>query len=335
MNIDRKFLLNDQEMRKFIINGYHVIKTSLPLYFYQRVYRRTLDIIQNEGTPGNNLLPKVPILADVFNDPVVVGALISILGPNYVMHPHRACHYHPPKSQEQVWHKDYPIGGNIRSHRCRIAMAFYYPQDVSEEMGPTAIQPGTQYFQQYHQMIEGLPLCGEAGTVTIVHYDLWHKATENRSEKIRLMLKFLFCRMEEPQQASWNVGNTNDFGWDDDSSFSSPNQPVWQHIWQWYIGQDNEEKRTTPLIKSNAKKLNKALYNPKSKNEEKIEMTDQAIYDQDEIGRLRTLYDLGTIGALAIPKLMKKFRRESKIGSIRNLEKSDFTNPSQIDTVYG
>ena len=62
-------------------------------------------------------------------------------------------------------------------------------------------------------------------------------------------------------------GHTNDFGWNDDSSFSSPNQLVWQNIWQWYIGQDNEEKRTIPLIKSNAKKLNTVLYNPKSKNE--------------------------------------------------------------------
>ena len=45
-----------------------------------------------------------------------------------------------------------------------MAMAFYYPQDVSDEMGPTAIQPGTQYFQQYQKMAERLPLCGKAGT---------------------------------------------------------------------------------------------------------------------------------------------------------------------------
>ena len=333
--MEKKFLLNDQEMRKFIINGYHVVKTSLSLSFHQKVYRQTLDLIQNERPPGNNLLPKIPILADVFTDPVVAGALVSILGPNYVMHPHRACHYHPPQSQEQAWHKDYSIGGNLRCHRGRMAMAFYYPQDVSENMGPTAIQPGTQYYQQYNQMVEGLPLCGDAGTVTIVHYDLWHKATENRSEKIRVMLKFLFCRMEEPQQPSWNAGNTDDFGWDGSSFFPSQHQLVWQHIWQWYLGQDNEKKRTNPLINTSGKKSNEPLFDPKSRTGETIEMLDQAVYDQDESTRLRSLYALGTVGASAIPKLMERFREESKIGSIRNLERADFTNPSQIDTVYG
>ena len=333
--MEKKFLLNDQEMRKFIINGYHVVKTSLSLSFHQKVYRQTLDLIQNERPPGNNLLPKIPILADVFTDPVVAGALVSILGPNYVMHPHRACHYHPPQSQEQAWHKDYSIGGNLRCHRGRMAMAFYYPQDVSENMGPTAIQPGTQYYQQYNQMVEGLPLCGDAGTVTIVHYDLWHKATENRREKIRVMLKFLFCRMEEPQQPSWNAGNTDDFGWDASSFFPSQHQLVWQHIWQWYLGQDNEKKRTNPLINTSGKKSNEPLFDPKSRTGETIEMLDQAVYDQDESTRLRSLYALGTVGASAIPKLMERFREESKIGSIRNLERADFTNPSQIDTVYG
>ena len=333
--MEKKFLLNDQEMKKFIVDGYHVVKTSLPLSFHQKVHRQTLDLIQNEGSPGNDLLPKIPILADVFTDPVVAGALVSILGPNYVMHPHRACHYHPPQSQEQAWHKDYPVGGNLRCHRGRMAMAFYYPQDVSENMGPTAIQPGTQYYQQQNQMVEGLPLCGEAGTVTLVHYDLWHKATENRSEKIRLMLKFLFCRMEEPQQPSWNVGDTDDFGWNASSSFSDQHQLIWQHIWQWYLGQNNEKKRTDPWINTEGIKLNKPFCDPKSKIEEAIKMLDQAVYYQDESFRLGSLYALGTVGASAVPKLMERFQEESKIGSIRNLERADFANPSQIDTVYG
>ena len=164
MYTDNKFLLTDQEMRKFIVNGYHIVKTSLPPDFHQKIQSRILALIETEGTPGNNLLSKVPMLDNVFTDPAITGALTSILGPDYVMHPHRACHYHPPKSQVQVWHKDYPIGGNIRYHRPRMVMAFYYPQDVSDEMGPTAIQPGTQYFQQYQKMAEGLPLCGKAGT---------------------------------------------------------------------------------------------------------------------------------------------------------------------------
>ena len=49
INMEKKFLLNDQEMKKFIVDGYHVVKTSLPLSFHQKVHRQTLDLIQNEG----------------------------------------------------------------------------------------------------------------------------------------------------------------------------------------------------------------------------------------------------------------------------------------------
>ena len=332
MQLQKEFLLSDKEMKKFIINGYHIVRTSLPLSFHQQVFRQTLDLIQDEGPPGNNLLPEIPILADVFTDPAVTGALTSILGQNYVMHPHRACHYHPPQSQKQTWHKDYPVGGNLRCHRSRIAMAFYYPQDVTENMGPTAIQPGTQYYQHHNQAVEGLSLCGDAGTVTIVHYDLWHRATENQSKKIRLMLKFLFCRTEEPQQPSWNTNNSD---WDINSSFSHQHQLMWRHIWRWYLGQGNGKKKTAPSINTSEKESNGSLSYSKATTEETIEALGQAIHDQDEGTRLEVLYALGEIGASAVPKLMAKFREESKTRSIQNLDRADFTNPSQIDAVYG
>ena len=321
MYMDKKFLLNDQEMRKFIVNGYHIVKTSLPPDFHQKIQSRILALIQTEGIPGNNLLSKVPILDNVFTAPAITGALTSILGPDYVMHPHRACHYHPPKSQAQVWHKDYPIGGNIRYHRPRMAMAFYYPQDVSDEMGPTAIQPGTQYFQQYQNMVEGLPLCGQAGTVTIVHYDLWHKATENRSKEIRLMLKFLFCRTEEPQQPSWNLGSCDDFGWNDRSFFLGVNQNIWQHIWEWYLGHHDTRKKTSYTV------------NPRV--EEIMGTVDRSV-NQGKISHLGDLYKFGVLGSsLSISRLIKQLRDESKTESTRNLDRSDFTNPSQIPSLYG
>ena len=90
---------------------------------------------------------------------------------------------------------------NVRHHRSRWAMAFYYPQDVTMEMGPTAILPASQYYdsaEQAHRRAE-LPLCGSSGTVTVVHYDLWHRAMANVSDRHRYMVKFLFTRMSEPR----------------------------------------------------------------------------------------------------------------------------------------
>ena len=332
MQLKKKLLLSDQEMKEFIINGYHIVKTSLPISFHQQIFRRTIDLIRAEGPPGNNLLPKIPILANVFTDPAVEGALTSILGQNYVMHPHRACHYHPPQSQQQTWHKDYPVGGNLRCHRGRMAMAFYYPQDVTENMGPTAVQPGTQYYQHHNQAVEGVPLCGGAGTVTIVHYDLWHRATENQSKKIRLMLKFLFCRTEEPLHPSWDTESSD---WNINSSFSHKPQLMWRHIWQWYLGKGSGKKKTVSAININVEESNRLLSCFGTTTEEMIETLGQAVHDQNEVTRLKALYDLGEIGVSAVPKLMTRFREESKTGSIQNLERADFANPSQIDTVYG
>ena len=84
-------------------------------------------------------------------------------------------------------------------------MGFYYPQDTTEDMGPTAVLPATQYYETHesaHAQQE-LALCGEAGTVTLVHYDLWHRAMPNQSDKKRHMLKFLFTRLDEPKAPSW------------------------------------------------------------------------------------------------------------------------------------
>ena len=193
--IDNKHLLDDKAMQDFIINGYTVVKPDLSQEFHRTVCEQALAITKSGRGFNNTLVTEIPMLQTVLDDPTVDGALTSILGPNYVVNQHNACHYHPPGSKGQHWHKDYPLGGNVRCHRPRLAMAFYYPQDVDEEMGPTAIQPTTQYCMTSQSDAPKLSLCGAAGTVTIVHYELWHRATANRSDKVRLsMLKFLFCR---------------------------------------------------------------------------------------------------------------------------------------------
>ncbi len=315
---DKRYLLNDDAMRDFIINGYVVVKPALPPNFHKSVFQQTLALIEKGERLGNNLLlSKVPMLQQVFDDPTVHGALTSILGQNYVMNQHRACHYHPPGSQAQDWHKDYPLGGNVRYHRTRLAMAFYYPQDVTEDMGPTAIQPATQYYMSPSEDA-GLSLCGEAGTVTIVHYELWHRATENLSDKIRFMLKFLFCRTEEPQQPSWNAENPN---WEPNQTAPVEHQGIWEHLWKWHHGEQNGKMNPTIA--------------PGSNNFSKLQELRAGLNDEDEATRLNAAYALGSIGEPAIPTLIEALRQESKVAWNRNLDRGDFTNPSQLDTIYG
>ena len=317
--VDKQYLLSDDAMRDFIVNGYVVVKPALPPDFHKSVFQQTLEQIEKGENLGNNLLlSKVPMLQQVFDDPAVHGALTSVLGQNYVMNQHRACHYHPPGSKAQDFHKDYPLGGNVRYHRTRLAMAFYYPQDVTEDMGPTAIQPATQYYMTPSEEA-GLSLCGEAGTVTIVHYELWHRATENLSDKIRFMLKFLFCRTEEPQQPSWNAENPN---WEPNQTAPVEHQAIWEHLWKWHHGEQNGKMNPTTVSGSNDfSKL--------------IQELQDGLNDADEATRLNAAYALGSIGEPAIPTLIEALRQESKSAWNQNLDRGDFTNPSQLDTIYG
>ena len=138
-------LLDDQAMQDFIINGYLVLKPqSVNEAFHQDAYSRLAAMIESHGNPGNDLLEQAPYLNEVLADPAVTGALTSLIGHNHVLDRHCACHDWGPGSDAQGWHKDYPLGGNLRYHRTRSLLLFYYPQEVSPQMGPTAILPGTQ-----------------------------------------------------------------------------------------------------------------------------------------------------------------------------------------------
>ena len=85
-------LLTDEQMREFIVNGYLVFEPTVPEGTHEACYERLNQIIDSELNPGNNILPRVPAMRHVLNAPEVRGALISVLGPNYLEHPHRYCH---------------------------------------------------------------------------------------------------------------------------------------------------------------------------------------------------------------------------------------------------
>src|SRR5262249_28098384 len=126
-------LLNDEAMQHFIRRGYVTVQADMPSGFHAAICARLDAVLAAEGNPGNNVLPRIPEIQQVFDHPVVHGALASVLGPDYAMHPHRYAHCNVPGSKAQALHKDathYSGDRDIRDHRCRWAMAFYYPHDV-------------------------------------------------------------------------------------------------------------------------------------------------------------------------------------------------------------
>ncbi len=90
-------------------------------------------------------------------------------------------------------------------------MMMYYPQDVTEDMGPTVLLPGSQRrIAALETMVTLVNLRGqvfsilEAGSVLLTHYDIWHAGTGNRSDRVRYMIKFPFSRIEENTEPSWD-----------------------------------------------------------------------------------------------------------------------------------
>ena len=202
---DAPYLLTDDEVITFIIRGYHVVEADFPAGLNEAIYEELGQLKEN---PGNGILDAVPKLHQVYDHPKVRGALISLIGENFEMHSHRHCHVNPPGTRSQSWHQD---GMNERHHQLQTVLAMYYPQDVTADLGPTVLMPGTHFrnaptdrMATYANFREQVILTVKAGTVAITHYDIWHAAIANHGDRTRYMLKFLFERGDEPAAPSWN-----------------------------------------------------------------------------------------------------------------------------------
>lgn len=233
-------LLTDAQIRQFLANGYLVLQTALPKSFHDQIFQRFDDLIgaDRHENPGNNLLPLVPEINAVFEDPVVKGALTSVLGPDYIMHPHRALHKNPPGSPIQNWHKDSYWGymRRVRNHRPRWVMIMYYPQDTPAELGPTGVVPGSHLLAAGIQDPDALERngSGPAGSVLMIHYDIWHRKMKNLTADKRFMMKFEFIRMAPVTAPAWPHSDPAWRAPDQAPSFAM--EAAWKAQWRWLTG---------------------------------------------------------------------------------------------------
>jgi len=287
-------LLSDQQMKSFIQDGYIKLIPDYPPELHEKIYREIEQMLNKNGNLGNNILPVIPDIKKIFDHPLVRGALTGVLGVNYVMHSHRFCHFNVPGSTGQDFHKDSYEGDiSANNHRCRWAMAFYYPQNTPKKIGPTSILPGSQYYetsQAAHEHSE-LVLSGQPGTITIVHYDLWHRAMANLSLSNRYMLKFLFYRLQEPTTPTWQNEDAEWLQSEGGELPHSKHQILYQKIWSWYRG----KSASSPTVDIQTSLPD--LFNQLS--------------DDQETNRLESAYALGAAGDVSISSLVDRLADES------------------------
>ena len=155
-------LLDDERVREFIANGFLRLTPDVDAQTHQAVDALLRQACENETWYGNNILARVPQMHTVLDCPVVRGALTSLLGEGYRLHPHRAVHTSTPLETREMtvrpetdappmgkgsaagsgWHQDAqsPLS-RARHHVPRYLIGFYFPHDVPVAMGPRGFKP--------------------------------------------------------------------------------------------------------------------------------------------------------------------------------------------------
>ena len=90
-------LLSDDQVRRFIADGFIVLDSCLPATLHEGIARELHFSLKKESKwLGDNLLPRVPNIDVVLQSSVVQGAMHSLLGEDFAWAPHRFPHNSEP-----------------------------------------------------------------------------------------------------------------------------------------------------------------------------------------------------------------------------------------------
>jgi HEAT repeat protein len=311
--------LDYEQVRRFICDGVLVLDSGVERSVHDKIYDKIQWNNTREFNMGNNVLPRVAELQQIIDAPAIQGALNSILGDDYILHPHRFMHaseplpesernlnlegheHAPPMGEGSVaqsnWHQDghCPLS-RARYHLPRFAMIMYFPQDTPVERGPTRVIPGTQ-LQPYLEE-EDYPfafVCDhiKAGTCFLIAWDIAHAALSNLTGSSRYMLKFIFMRTRNPEGPSWDG---------DDGPWQQPQERLgrydhnkaWSYIWDWM--------RSAPRSENVEATSND------------IERWTSLLNNVDQEARLDAIYRLAEAGAEAVTPVIESLLQYADLG---------------------
>ena len=100
-------LLDDEAVKSFIMKGWMSIspeQVGLPRATMQTIYDKMSALHDDKNKKiGENSHSAVPEIHDVMAQPAVVGALQSLLGKDYSLHPHTFTHIKDDVGADQDW----------------------------------------------------------------------------------------------------------------------------------------------------------------------------------------------------------------------------------------
>jgi len=211
---DRADLLTTKQMASFAARGFIRLDAVVP----DGLNREFLEGAEKNEIPA--VPPGVPLaeayedgspLWQLVNTPRVRGAIESLVGPGSTFDHHFLHIAFPPEffskrgwaQRSQATHQD----STIDPRPCFDAQLFYFPHDVTRDMGGTRFVPGShlrivsEAATARYQNVRG-----QAGTVIFFHHGLWHGGGINHSERTRYMFKVRL----QPTVRQTRLWNTDD-----------------------------------------------------------------------------------------------------------------------------
>jgi len=166
------------------------------------------------GSPLKNAYPVNSPLEKILKNEVVSGAIQSLVGSNPVVD-HQALHLTFPSKFFKGANKRQMSQGNhqdstIDPRSTFDIQVFYFPTEVTKEMGGTRYHPGTHLrivnefaIAKYQNILGQRSIVCKPGTIGIFHNGLWHGAGVNFSDEIRYMFK-VRLQPTEKQELLWD-----------------------------------------------------------------------------------------------------------------------------------
>ncbi len=339
--MSQPILLSDEEISRYITDGYLILDSGLPEAVHARIYEKLQAVFNKEGNPGNNILPAVPEFQQVLDSPRVQGALMSVLGSDYLLHPHRFVHNNEPGKRTEEgeligkgsqtfigWHQDdhSPLS-RPRHHYPRYAMILYYPQDTFDHVGPTQLIPATHLHRSIPDSDKPRTqkASGAAGACVLVHFDIIHGGSLNLADYSRYMAKFVFARASNPTAPSWD-NRAPEWSAPQDHQSPAESPAVWSHIWNWMRGErtnaplapraiHSAESLSQTLTESSSLEAQVAAVNALATLGSSAEPALPALLNAlsgEEYVRQNAIYTLGIIGEAAIHPLIARLKAYSE-----------------------
>lgn len=181
---------------------------------YKHLMQSSVIPLVPAGTPISEGYPKDSAMAQVLQVPEVAGAIESLVGPQCVID-HHFLHVTLPASaseskqqrRSQHTHQD----STIDPRNAFDIQMFYFPHEVTADMGGTRFIPGTHFrvvseaaIGRYQNILGQKHVVCPAGSIYFFHMGLWHGAGLNQSEHMRTVFKIRLCPTQK-QERLWEA----------------------------------------------------------------------------------------------------------------------------------